>query len=51
MGGICMANAAEVILAGADRVAVVTAITRAPDIAGASRELVELVERTRSQRT
>jgi len=51
MGGICHGNVAEVILAGADRVAVVTAITRAPDIAGASRELVELVERTRSQRT
>jgi thiamine-phosphate pyrophosphorylase len=50
MGGICMANAAEVILAGADRVAVVTAITRAPDIARAARDLVELVERTRSQR-
>jgi thiamine-phosphate pyrophosphorylase len=50
MGGICQNNAAEVILAGADRVAVVTAITRAPDIARASRDLVELVERTRSQR-
>jgi len=50
MGGIGLANAAEVVLAGADRVAVVTAITRAPDIERASRELVELVERTRIQR-
>jgi thiamine-phosphate pyrophosphorylase len=50
MGGIGLANAAEVVLAGADRVAVVTAITRAPDIGRAARELVELVERTRSRR-
>ena len=47
MGGITMDNAADVIRAGADHVAVVTAITKAPDIAKAARELVTLVESAR----
>ena len=51
MGGISMANAADVVRAGADRVAVVTAITRAPDIAAAARELVAAVEAARRTRT
>lgn len=50
MGGIGRTNAAEVIRAGADRVAVVTAITRAPDIEAASRELVGIVEAARAAR-
>jgi thiamine-phosphate pyrophosphorylase len=50
MGGISMENAADVVRAGADRVAVVTAITRAPSIRGAARRLVDLVERTRRER-
>ncbi|MEN9306976.1 MAG: hypothetical protein RL173_908 [Fibrobacterota bacterium] len=47
MGGITMVNAADVIRAGADHVAVVTAITKAPDIAKAALELVTLVESAR----
>jgi len=47
MGGINFGNAADVVRAGADRVAVVTAITMAPDIAKAARELVDLVETAR----
>jgi thiamine-phosphate pyrophosphorylase len=50
MGGISLENAAEVVRAGADRVAVVTAITRAPDIRAAAKTLVDLVERSRRER-
>ena len=50
MGGISMDNAAQVVRAGADRVAVVTAITRAPDIRSAAKSLVDLVERSRRER-
>ena len=50
MGGINMENAAQVVSAGADRVAVVTAITRAPDISRAARDLVDLVDRARRER-
>lgn len=50
MGGIGMDNAADVVRAGADRVAVVTAITKAPDISAAARELVRRVESARSSR-
>ncbi len=39
MGGITADNIGEVLAAGAHRVAVVTAITRAPDIAAATRSL------------
>lgn len=51
MGGIAMANAAEVVAAGADRIAVVTAITQAPDVERAARALVELVESAKSARS
>jgi len=44
MGGIKHANAADVVRAGADRVAVVTAITEAPDIARAAADLKAVVE-------
>lgn len=39
MGGINLANIDDVVAAGARHVAVVTAVTRAPDIAAAVREL------------
>lgn len=51
MGGIGLANAAQVITAGADRVAVVTALTKAPDIAQAARDLKALVQRAKFERT
>lgn len=51
MGGIKHANAPDVVRAGADRVAVVTAITQASDIGQASRDLKEIVERARAGRT
>jgi thiamine-phosphate pyrophosphorylase len=41
IGGIKTANAAEVIAAGAHGVAVISAITAAPDPAGAARELLQ----------
>jgi len=50
MGGISLENAADVVGAGADHLAVVTAITRASDIAGAARGLVDLVARARRER-
>ena len=50
MGGIGLSNAAQVIAAGADRVAVVTALTKAPDIAVAARELKALVRREKAAR-
>ncbi len=50
MGGIGLSNAAQVIAAGADRVAVVTALTKAPDIAAAARELKALVRREKAVR-
>lgn len=43
MGGIGLANVEAVIEAGADRVAVVTALTKAPDIAAAARVLKERI--------
>ncbi len=51
MGGIGLANAAEVIAAGADRIAVVTAITQAPDVEQAARDLVRRVESAKASRS
>ena len=51
MGGIGMDNAAMVVGAGADRVAVVTAITQAVDVERASRALVEMVESAKAARS
>lgn len=50
MGGIHLGNAAEVVRSGADRVAVVTAITQAPDIREACRELVDTVRLVKASR-
>jgi thiamine-phosphate pyrophosphorylase len=43
MGGITAGNMREVLARGARRIAVVTAVTEAPDIAGAVRELRETI--------
>lgn len=51
MGGIGMDNAADVVRAGADRVAVVTAITQASDISEAARKLVQRVESAKGARS
>ncbi|MEN9354685.1 MAG: thiamine phosphate synthase [Fibrobacterota bacterium] len=51
MGGIGLANATQVIAAGADRVAVVTALTKAPDIAAAARTLKDAVRQAKLERT
>lgn len=50
MGGIKHGNAADVIASGADRVAVVTAITQSHDIASSALELKGIVERARIER-
>lgn len=50
IGGITAENAAEVARAGADGVAVITAITRADDPEGAAAALGEAVEQGRSAR-
>jgi thiamine-phosphate pyrophosphorylase len=47
IGGINEHNAAEVIRAGADGVAVVSAVVAAPDVAAAARRLREIVEAAR----
>ena len=47
IGGISAANAAEVIRAGADGVAVVSAICAAPDPEAAARELLRIVKGAR----
>ncbi|MDH5405587.1 MAG: thiamine phosphate synthase [Candidatus Aminicenantes bacterium] len=49
IGGINSHNAAEVIRAGADGVAVVSAVTMAPDVVRACRELLEAVQRARRE--
>ncbi len=51
MGGIQLGNLSQVIDAGADIVAVVTAITLAPDITSASRELIALAKSVKQART
>lgn len=50
IGGINEHNAAAVIEAGADGVAVVSAIVAAPDVAAATRHLREVVEAARKSR-
>ncbi|WP_406677009.1 thiamine phosphate synthase [Moorella sp. ACPs] len=47
IGGINTSNAAEVIAAGADGVAVVSAVIGAPDVAAAAKELLAAVRRAR----
>jgi thiamine-phosphate pyrophosphorylase len=48
MGGINRSNIEQVLAAGARKVAVVTAVTKAPDIAAAVRELRELIRTAES---
>jgi thiamine-phosphate pyrophosphorylase len=43
MGGINQSNIGQVLAAGARRIAVVTAVTKAPDIPAAVRELRETI--------
>ncbi len=45
IGGITSQTARDVLAAGADAVAVISAVVRAPDVARATAELLELVER------
>jgi thiamine-phosphate pyrophosphorylase len=47
IGGITLETAAEVIRAGASGIAVITAVTMAEDMAGATRRLREAVDRAR----
>jgi len=51
IGGIGPENAGEVIDAGADGVAVISAITGAPDITGAARRMVAIVAERKAART
>jgi thiamine-phosphate pyrophosphorylase len=51
MGGIKHGNATSVVASGADRVAVVTAITQADDVARAAAELKDIVLRARMARS
>ncbi len=49
IGGIDESNAAEVVAAGADGIAVIRAILGAPHVADAARRLLELVKKTQSE--
>lgn len=51
IGGITSANAAEVIAAGADAVAVISAVCGAPDPAAAARRFVQVIEAARGARS
>lgn len=51
IGGITADNAAEVIAAGADAVAVISAVCAAPDPQAATRELMRILERALAART
>lgn len=50
MGGVHLNNVEEVILAGADRVAVVSEIMAAPDPERAARETIEAIRRAKDRR-
>jgi thiamine-phosphate pyrophosphorylase len=50
MGGINLSNVDQVILAGADRVAVVSAVVGATDVKEAARALVSRIEEVRARR-
>lgn len=49
IGGINIDNAAEVLRAGADALAVVSAVVAAQDIVRATRQLLEVIKRVRSE--
>ncbi len=50
MGGINLNNVAEVVAAGADRVAVVSAVVGAEDVESAAREMVAAIRKARNAR-
>jgi thiamine-phosphate pyrophosphorylase len=50
MGGIDSSNVERVVLAGADRVAVVSAVVGAEDVAAAARDLVRRIEEAKTRR-
>jgi len=50
MGGINSSNVDRVVLAGADRVAVVSAVVTADDVAAAARDLVRRIEEAKKRR-
>ena len=50
MGGISAANVAEVVAAGAERCAVVSAVVGAEDVAAATRELLENIHEAKARR-
>lgn len=50
MGGINLSNVDQVVLAGADRVAVVSAVVGAPDVKEAARFLLERIEAVKARR-
>jgi thiamine-phosphate pyrophosphorylase len=49
IGGIALANAAQVVAAGADAIAVIGAVVGQPDVSRAARELVSEIRRTEEQ--
>ncbi|MFA7304612.1 MAG: thiamine phosphate synthase, partial [Methanoregula sp.] len=51
IGGISRANAGDVIAAGADGVAVISAVVGCPDIAEAAREMKGLIVRAKQERS
>ena len=51
IGGITRANVGEVIAAGADGVAVISAVAGRPDITAAARELKDLITRNKRERS
>lgn len=50
IGGITLANACEVVAAGADALAVISAVVSQPDVARAAREMVSEIRRSEEQR-
>jgi thiamine-phosphate diphosphorylase len=50
IGGITAATAPEVLAAGADAISVIAAVVRAPDVARATAELLEIAAAARSSR-
>lgn len=50
IGGITIDNVEEVVMAGADAIAVISAVAAAEDMAGAARSLNGIIKRTKMQR-
>ena len=49
VGGITRENVHDVIIAGADGIAVISAVVGSPDIAEAARELKEMIRESREK--